>query len=135
MPKLNPLTLLKLWGVFTAIAVAIAVVNLLSAHCNLMILSTAVLMTIVFVYEWICYRIDGPSFAKAFDDERLMQVSFYTLRNSSLYFFVSIWLLAIALSFPSFAFLKEHISAVLAIIVVLGMLIHAVSFTWKKYHV
>ncbi|MEN6390865.1 MAG: hypothetical protein ABFD04_10660, partial [Syntrophomonas sp.] len=41
------------------------------------ILSTAVLMTTVFVYEWICYRVDGPSYAKAFDDERLTQV--YTI--------------------------------------------------------
>lgn len=135
MPNLNPLTMLKLWGVLTAIAIIVATVNLLSDHFNIMILSTAVMMTIVFIYEWICYRIDGPSFAKAFDDERLIQVSFYTLRNSSLYFFVSIWLLAIALSFPSFAFLKEHISAVLAVIVVVGMLIHAVSFTWRKYRV
>ncbi|MEN6391378.1 MAG: hypothetical protein ABFD04_13270, partial [Syntrophomonas sp.] len=37
----------------------------------------AVLMTTVFVYEWICYRVDGPSYAKAFDDERLTQV--YTI--------------------------------------------------------
>lgn len=135
MLKSNPLTLLKLWGVLTVIAIAVAVVNLLSVHFYFMILSTAVLMTIVFLYQWISYRIDGSSYAKAFDDERLWQVSFYTLRNSSLYFFLSIWLLAVALNFPGFEFLKEHISAVLAIIVVLGMLIHAVSFTWKKYRV
>ncbi|HWP96372.1 MAG TPA: hypothetical protein VN426_05945 [Syntrophomonadaceae bacterium] len=135
MLKSNPLTLLKLWGVLTVIAITIAVVNFLSDHFYFMILSTAILMTFIFIYQWISYRIDGSSYTKGFDDERLCQVSFYTLRNSSLYFFVSIWLLAIVLSFPSFEFLKEHISAVLAMIVVLGMLIHAVSFTWRKYRV
>lgn len=135
MLKSNPLTLLKLWGVLTVIAITVAVVNLMSDHFFFMILSTAVLMTFVFIYQWISYRIDGSSYAKSFDDERLWQVSYYTLRNSSLYFFVSIWLLAIVLSFPSFEFLKEHISAVLAIIVVLGLLIHAVPFTWRKYRV
>lgn len=135
MLKFNPLTLLKIWGVMTAIAITVAVVNLLSDHFNFMILSTAFLMIFIFIYQWISYRIDGSSYAKAFDDERLWQVSFYTLRNSSLYFFVIVWVLAVVLSFPGFEFLKDHISAVLAIIVVMGMLIHAVSFTWKKYRV
>ncbi|SMC88265.1 hypothetical protein [Sporomusa malonica] len=136
MFRLRPLKILRVWGVFTLIAIVISVIHLLiSSHIYFMIPATAGLMLIVLMYEYLSYRVDGPGYDRSFKDERMWEISNEAVRISCYYFFVTIWGLALILNFPHFSFIKEHISAVLGLIVFVGLIIHVGSFAWKKYRI
>lgn len=135
MAKQNPVSLLKLWAALTLLAVILAVYNLLYGHFYFMITATAIMMLLVLTYQYISYRIDGSNYGKSFDDERLSQISAMAFRNSSSYFFIIVWLLAAALNFSWLDAAKPFISLVLALVVLVGFIIHAASFAWYKYHI
>lgn len=136
MFRLSPLKVLKVWGVVTLIAIVISVIHLFTAsHIYVMVPATAGLMVMLLIYEYINYRMDGPSYDRGFKDERMREISTETVRISCYYFFVTIWALAVMLNFPQCGFIKEHISLVLALVVVVGLIIHGGSFAWKKYRI
>ena len=136
MFRLKPFNLLKVWGVLTAITTVISVIHLLAAsRIYFMIPATAGLMLAILLYEYLSYRVDGPSYDRVLKDERLEKISTEALRIACYYFFVTLWALAFLLNFPCFGFLKESLSAVLALIAFVGLVIHVGFFSWKKYRV
>jgi uncharacterized membrane protein len=136
MLRVKPLKMLKMWGVFTLIAVVISVIHLLTAsQFYFMIPATAGLMLMILMYEYLSYRVDGSSYDRVLKDERLEKISTEAIRISCYYFFVTMWALALILNFPCFSFMKESISVVLALIVCVGLIIHVGFFSWKKYRI
>ncbi len=123
------------WAMLTLLAIAVAVGGIIKHSPYYIALIIAILMFVLLIYLLILRRIDGPSFAYSFHDERLWHISIKAQRNSFWFLFISIWGLAAIMEFCNSVFLKESISLILAAIGTIGLLIYAVCFVWQKYGV
>ena len=136
MFRLTPHKMLQAWGFFTLLAVIAAVVHIVTAdRVYFMIPATAGLLLLVLIYEHLNRRADGPGYDRVLKDERLEKIATEAVRLACYYFFVTLWALALAVDLPSFSFLRQHISMVLALVVLVGLFIYAGFFTWKKYRI
>lgn len=131
----NRLGLTVGWAMLTVLAIAVAAARIIKQSPYQVSLIIAILMSIVFIYLFILRRIDGPLFMNALEDERLGQISVKAQSNSFWFLFISIWCLAAGLEFFDPAFLKKHISLVLASIGTMGLFIYMFCFVWQKYRV
>jgi hypothetical protein len=132
----NPMYLIVWVSVFTLIADFAALRGLYVGRADGLTIIGATMASFGLIYLIATYMIDGPDCMKRERaDERIRSITDKSRTIGFYVLFLCIWSLAFLINMPGLKFLLQNIAVTLAIVAMIGLLVHFLSFVWYKYHV
>jgi len=132
----NPMHRIIYWSVLTLIVDFAALRGLYVGRADELTIIGATMVSFGLIYLIATYRIDGPdSIKREHADERIRSIADKSCRIGFFVLFLCTWSLACLINMPGLKFLLQNIAVTLAIVAMIGLFAHWLSFVWYKYHV